>query len=126
IFWLSGPGDEATGKLVESSQLEAELLRQIGAMVALLLGQDSRGLGLYQLKGLLAGEIERRGEGCLWVVDDLPSGLSPKAARLWFSPHPRARTLITTRSRQYGALAHPVDPGVLSAADAYELLTSRR
>jgi tetratricopeptide (TPR) repeat protein len=57
------------------------------------------------------GELRHRlalalaeGERALWVVDDLPAGLSVEQMLAWISPHERAATLVTTRSGEYGAL----------------------
>jgi hypothetical protein len=59
-------------------------------------------------------------------VDDVPSRLGADTVRGWFAPHSLARTLITTRSRDYGSLAKGIDLSVLPPEDAYTLLTSRR
>ena len=37
-----------------------------------------------------------------------------------------ARTLVTTRSREYGSLAKGIDLSVLTPDEAFQLLTSRR
>ncbi len=79
-----------------------------------------------QIKGALKSEIERRDKPCLWIVDDVPNALDGEALRRWFAPHPLAKTLLTTRSREYGSLAHGIDLSVLAPEEAYELLTSRR
>ena len=49
------------------------------------------------------------------MVDDVPNGLDGEALRRWFAPHALARTLITTRSREYGAMAKGIDLSVLDA-----------
>ena len=56
----------------------------------------------------------------------MPNGLDGEALRRWFAPHALARTLITTRSREYGSLAKGIDLSVLTPDEAYQLLTSRR
>jgi hypothetical protein len=60
------------------------------------------------------------------VVDDVPNRLNGEALRGWFAPHALARTLITTRSREYGALANGIDLSVLAPEKSYPLLTSRK
>ena len=59
-------------------------------------------------------------------MDDVPNGLDGEALRRWFAPHALARTLITTRSREYGSLAKGIDLSVLTPEEAHQLLTSRR
>ena len=81
---------------------------------------------MAQIEGALAGEIESRGQACLWVVDDVPNGLDGEALRCWLAPQALARTLITTRSREYASLAKGIDLSVLALDEAYQLLTSRR
>jgi hypothetical protein len=59
------------------------------------------------------------------VVDDVPNGLNGEARRGWFASHALARTLITTLSREYGAVAKGIDLSVLAPEEAYPLLTTR-
>ena len=84
------------------------------------------------LEGLKPEEIEAafwrqlvaRGTACLWIVDDVPSGVAASdLQRYWFARGANASTLITTRSREYGALGERLDLGVLSPHEAVELLT---
>ncbi|MFI7006027.1 TIR domain-containing protein [Streptomyces sp. NPDC050145] len=46
---------------------------------------------------------------CLYIVDDVPCGLPPRAAAELASPHPAVRTLLLTRSRAYGGLGEHLD-----------------
>lgn len=59
-------------------------------------------------------------------MDDLPTGLSSDEIRCWFAPHPLARTLVTTRSKEHDAIAAAADVDMLGGDEAYELLTARR
>ncbi|MFI1183801.1 TIR domain-containing protein [Streptomyces sp. NPDC020799] len=63
------------------------------------------------------------GEPFLWIVDDLPGGLTTQQVGRLCAPHPLGRTLLTTRSRMYDALATAVEPGSLGDDAAYALLT---
>ena len=65
-----------------------------------------------------------RNKKCLWLVDDLSSNLGSEEAKRWFAPDPLAKTLVTTRSRQYQALGTSVDLGVLTPEESYQLLTN--
>ena len=78
-----------------------------------------------QIEGALARKIASEDKPCLWMVDDVPNGLDGEALRRWFAPHALARTLVTTRSREYGSLAKGIDLSVLTPDEAYQLLTSR-
>jgi hypothetical protein len=59
-------------------------------------------------------------------VDDLPGGLDREEVSRWLAPHQLARTLITTRSREYEAFANGIDLSVLTPEEGYRLLTSRK
>jgi hypothetical protein len=74
----------------------------------------------------IATELERRGQKCLWILDDIPEQLTLEELRELLPPHPIARTLFTTRSRAFDALAPAIDLDVLPPDDAVRLLTARR
>ena len=59
-------------------------------------------------------------------MDNVPNGLDGEALGRWFAPHALARTLITTRSREYGSLGKGIDLSVLTPEEAYQLATSRK
>jgi len=77
------------------------------------LGVDTHGMTEEQVEGALACRIGSEGNPCLWVVDDVPNGLDGEALRRWFAPDALARTLITTRSGEYGSLTEGIDFSVL-------------
>ncbi|MFK8906208.1 TIR protein [Streptomyces sp. YS-3] len=58
---------------------------------------------------------------CLYVVDDVPHGLSPRALTELTAPHPLVRTLLITRSRTYGGHGEHVDLEPLPEAAAAAL-----
>ena len=125
VFWLRAYGNDDAKAGMGAEGREAERERQVRDFAALL-ELPVRDRTPEEIEGALAREVERRGLPCLWVVDDVPSGLDGQALRRWFAPHPLAKTLVTTRSREYGAQAAALDLGVLDEEEAYELLTSRR
>lgn len=125
VFWLRAFGNDDSKVGFGPKEREAERQGQIRDFAAGL-GIPAQDRTPVELEGALAREIERRDLPCLWVVDDLASGLDVQSLHRWFAPHPLAKTLLTTRSREYSAMAGCLDLGVLPADDAYELLTSRR
>ena len=125
VFWLRAYGNDDAKAGMGAVEREAERERQVQDFAARL-GIEVRGKTPAEIEGALAREIEHRGKPCLWVVDDVPGALDGQALRRWFAPHALARTLATTRSREYGAQAKGIDLAVLPPDEAYQLLTSRR
>ncbi len=124
VLWLRGSGSEI-GELPRRPERAAALQRQLRRL-CYELGLDAGELSHDEVEPALAAAIEALDDEALWVVDDLPPGLGASELRTWLSPHPLARTLLTTRSRKYGAIARPVDLGGLAREEAHELLTRRR
>jgi tetratricopeptide (TPR) repeat protein len=125
VFWLSafGNDDSKTGMGADEREAEREgQVRQIAS--ALEIPVDGRSPA--EIEGSLLAELGKRGEPFLWVVDDLPSGMDEGTVQRWLAPHPLGKTLITTRSHEYGSLGSEVRLDVLLPDEAYELLTSRR
>jgi len=122
VYWLSAAPDAGvTGQAAEEAQESA-----IGgalASIAAELGTVAEGRTPDELAGEIRKEIESA-DRSLWIVDALPINLSEQAVRRWIAPSPRARTLITTQSRQYH-LAPRIDLTRLPSLDGYELLTRR-
>jgi tetratricopeptide (TPR) repeat protein len=113
IFWISVYRGEA--QFAEQTRAIAESL-----------GIQTRGKTGNEIRGALSRNIGRVGEACLWILDDVPDELDGDTLRRWFAPQPLARTLITTRSREYAAFTKGIDLLALSPNDAVQLLTSRR
>jgi tetratricopeptide (TPR) repeat protein len=124
VFWLRSYGDDSKSTLepVQREVLRTDQVRQIAER----LGIETDGLTANRIEGALARKIGDEGKPCLWVVDDVPNGLDGEVLRSWFSPHPLARTLFTTRSGEYSSLAKGVDLSVLTPDESLQLLTSRR
>src|SRR5580704_12973057 len=125
VFWVRAYGnDDATAAQVPEQReaLRTDQMRR----VAERLGVSTQGMTVEQIEGELARKIGSEGKPCLWVVDDVPNGLDGEALRRWFAPHALARTLLTTRSGEYGSLTNGIDLSVLTPDEALQLLTSRR
>ncbi|MDQ6700618.1 MAG: hypothetical protein M3Z36_10585, partial [Acidobacteriota bacterium] len=90
-------------------------------------GVPTEGLKAEEIETRFWQAITKQGERCLWIVDDLPSGLTPgEIEGDWYARWPGASTLITTRSQEYAALGNTLDLGVLSPSEAFALLRSHR
>ena len=101
---------------------ESALLDQL-IMIAGLLGVSLDDKPDPDLLRHLVGEKLAEGERALWLVDDVPEGLTAAEAQAWAAPHAQAATLITTRSGDYAAFAR-VQLDVLDEASAIQLLTA--
>lgn len=117
IFWLRASGGEskdASGQLFGQRQILADKL------------------GIPQqpdadaLERALARAMATRPGPYLWVVDDLPYGLSSRQVRQWLAPSGQGRTLITTRDRGVDGIARVVDLAELMQEEALRLLTLSR
>jgi hypothetical protein len=125
IFWLSAFGNDDAKEGIVAEDREAERTEQIRG-IATLLDIPVKDRSPEEIEGHLKRELERRGEPFLWVVDDLPAGMDMDTLERWLTPHPLGKTLITTRTREYGSLGTPIHLKVLEPDEAYELLTSQR
>jgi len=125
VFWVRAYGNDDAKAALSPEEREALRANQVRG-IAERLGVDTHGMTAEQIEGALAHKIAGEGKDCLWVVDDVPNGLDGEALRRWFAPHALARTLVTTRSREYGSLAKGIDLWVLTPDEAFQLLTSRR
>lgn len=127
IFWLRAYGGDKTGEGLELESLRPELLTQLISL-AEELGLQVDGLDLPQIRGLLASVLEKEKphKPFLWVVDDLPPGVTVEDIGEWSAPTTLGKTLITTRSEEYRNLDKQLRLSGLPEAAALELLTSRR
>jgi len=110
IFWLRAKGENQA----VTRQLEVQ-------NVAEHRGISTKDLSHAQVVAALHHDFKSKGKPCLWVVDDLPPGLSLDEVRDWLAPHPLCRTLFTTRSQRY-SVGEGVELGVLESEEALELL----
>lgn len=123
VIWLSAAGTPAGMDAVDAAEREAARNSQMRTIAARL-GLAFQSSSPEAVDGLVAEALAEAGR-CLWVVDDLPVGLSSESARAWLAPHPSAKTLITTRSRSY-EFASRLDLACLGAEEGFELLVSAR
>ena len=124
IFWLRALGNDPT---CSRSPEAGDALRteRFGA-IAMGLGIEIEGRDPRLIEGLLRAKLSDAGKLFLWIVDDLASGMAAEAVKSWLAPSPMGKTLVTTRSREYGAVGTPLRLDVLKPPEAFDLLCSRR
>jgi tetratricopeptide (TPR) repeat protein len=125
VFWLSASyGHDDAVESLNSEQREALRLNQIRGF-AIENGVQTSGLTPADTETQFWETIKKRNARCLWIVDDVPSGLNQADFyRAWNGRWSGASTLITTRSKEYGTLGSVLDLGVLSPSEALHLLYS--
>jgi hypothetical protein len=104
IFWI-----DTANRTPESARIDAAIALGVPADKPEQLRAALLGCGSY-----------------LWVADNLPSGLSQAEVEAWCAPTSNGRTLVTTRSKTWGAMGGTLDLDVLEPDEALELLTRRR
>ena len=104
VFWLNAYGnDDSKGAFDEGRRL-ATRQDQVRRF-SLDSGVALEGFKPEEIETAFWRQLEARGTASLWIVDDVPSGITASdLQRYWFARGANASTLITTRSREYGAL----------------------
>jgi tetratricopeptide (TPR) repeat protein len=123
IFWLRAFGHDAERPLdgdARAALLESQLID-----IAQGLGVGTQGLNPAQIRAQVTQRIDAAGP-YLWVVDDLPSGMSWDEAQPWLAPSAQGRSVIATRSEGLGWAGTAVAIGELGEAAALELLFHAR
>jgi tetratricopeptide (TPR) repeat protein len=121
VFWLRAHVHADGGEDPGGADRDTQLLA-----CAEQLAIDTAQLVPHDVPGALARTLDERGEAFLWIVDDLPGGLSRTAVDRWLAPGGCGHTLLSTRSTDYDALAARIDVGALSSREGLELLTQHR
>ena len=122
VFWLSAFGND---DICAAEAQEAERIRQI-EVIAVAFGISVHDRIPEEIEEDLKWKLGSRGEPFLWVVDDIPAGMDLETLERWLAPHPLGKTLITTRTNDYGTLGETIHLAVLEPEAAYQLLTSWR
>jgi len=125
VFWLSAFGNDDVKVGLDAEGREAERSGQIRGIAAAL-GIPVQDRSPDEIEGRLKRELGSREKPFLWVMDDLPAGMAEDTLQRWLAPHPLGKTLITTRTHEYGSLGNMIRLDVLEPDEAYELLTSWR
>lgn len=126
VFWLNAYGHDDAQGVIDAGPRTALLQTQIREF-AVECGVPTEGLRPDEVEANFWESIERRAQRCLWIADDVPSGLSStEFENTCGARWPGTSTLATTRSREHGAVGSVLDLGVLSPAEALGLLCSHR
>jgi hypothetical protein len=126
VFWLNAYGHDDSKGPLDAEQREALRQNQIREF-ATQCDVPTEGLKRGEIEASLWQAVEKRGEPCLWIVDDVPSRLSQdELQNTWNARWAGASTLMTTRSQEYGSLGGTLDVGVLSPDEAFRLLCLHR
>lgn len=124
IFWLRAFGHDAEHAMTaeeRSGLRDSQLVDFAQAQ-----GVETTDLTSLQIHQALGKRLGGGGVPYLWVVDDLPSGLSWQDAQSWLAPSANGRTLITTRSDAFDWAGSQVKIEDLDEASALGLLTHAR
>ena len=125
VVWLSAQGNDTTGPALSGRQGRAAADAAIAQAATDALGLDVTGLGPAAVREAVKSALGRRGEPTLWVIDDVPSGISAADLDAWRCPAPGVAELLTSREAAEGRLGR-IDLDVLDPSDALALLTGGR
>jgi len=125
VFWLNAYGNDDSEGVLDALAREA-LRRDQVRDFAVQSGLDVEALKPDEVEAAFWHHLANSGSRCLWVVDDLPSGLATQdIEQVWAARWHGAATLITTRSREYAGIGNGIDLEMLGEEEAIRLLTSR-
>jgi hypothetical protein len=126
VFWLNAFGNDDSKGPLDAVSREA-LRRDQVRTFAVRCGVAVQGFEPEEVETAFWARVKERGRPCLWIVDDLPSGLAPDEIEgNWAARWAGAATLITTRSTEYRSTGQGIDLEMLGEDEAIRLLTSRR
>jgi len=122
VFWLNAYGHDDFQNAVNADQRRALRQTQIREF-AIECGVPIEGLNPEEIEVRFWRVLQNQQQNCLWIVDDVPSGItSAEFSEICRVGWTGTSTLITTRSKEHGALGSMLDLGVLSPGEALRLL----
>jgi len=101
IFWLRALGNDDPRTTLPAEEQESVRQGQFRDL-AIALRIVVQGFSPAEVEAALASKLAETDTPFLWVVDDVPAGLDADAFRRWLAPASSGKTLLTTRSREYG------------------------
>ena len=109
-FWLNARGDV-------DDQIET---------FAINLGLPIEDLKPAEVRAVFLGKLRKSELPFLWIVDDIEESIGEEAFRSWLLPDMAlARTIITTRSREFEGPGSQLVLDQLSPDEAFDLLTRK-
>jgi tetratricopeptide (TPR) repeat protein len=123
IFWLNAFGNDDVKSAMKPEEREAERIRQF-VNITIQYGIVPENKKPDELIAEFHKKIAQLDLPFLWVVDDVPSGMTRDELEKWLAPTgTQGRTLITTRTPSYNFLGTSIDLNPLDPDDALELLS---
>ena len=123
VFWLRAFGHDSEQPMAAADRTALRESQWVDFAQA-------HGIQTTELSGAQVRDAMSRklsgGAPYLWIVDDLPSGLSWQDAQAWLAPSANGRTLITTRSEAFDWAGAEVRIEDLDETSALRLLTHAR
>ncbi|HEY3456164.1 MAG TPA: tetratricopeptide repeat protein [Bryobacteraceae bacterium] len=122
VFWLNAYGHDDSLTTVNADQRKALRQTQIREF-AIECGVPVEGLDPEEIEVRFWRVLQNQQQNCLWIIDDVPAGItSDEFSEICRVGWTGTSTLITTRSKEHGAVGSTLDLGVLSPAEALRLL----
>ena len=120
IFWLKAFGSDSNKMLQDRETDRMQQIIEFAAQIPLAVEQKP----FAEVWAMLAEELRKA--PCLWIVDDVPPGLTREQLSQWLSPHPSIPTLVTIPDLSHGDLGTTIDLDALTADEALMLLRTHR
>ncbi|MDQ6704616.1 MAG: tetratricopeptide repeat protein [Acidobacteriota bacterium] len=120
VFWLRALGGDNNKSVQDREADRMQQITEFAAQIPLPV-ENKR---FPEIWAMLAEELPKR--DCLWIVDDVPSGLTREQLSNWYSPHPAIPTLITIPDLSHDDLGIKVDLDALTQDQALDLLRGHK
>jgi tetratricopeptide (TPR) repeat protein len=120
IFWLNAFGRDSNKSVQDREADRMQQITEFAAYIPLPVEKKP----FPEIWAMLAEELAK--SPCLWIVDDVPSGLTREQLSKWYSPHPSIPTLITIPDLSHDDLGVRVDLDALNRDEALDLLRAHK
>jgi hypothetical protein len=122
VVWLDCLAfSDQRGRRDDDTEALSRQLRTVAHNLTLLTDDQA---SVDELRGQIASRLAASGR-VLWIVDDLPAGLSRGQLDRWLAPVPGAATIVTTRTTSYQDAIASLEIEALDELDGVALLASR-
>jgi hypothetical protein len=120
IFWSKAGGSDNNKSTQDREADRKQQITEFAAQVPLPVEKKP----FTEIWAMLAEELPK--SSCLWIVDDVPSGLTREQLANWYSPHPSIPTLITIPDLGHDDVGVTVDLNALTQEEALDLLRTHK